>query len=182
MVRSPLPKRRRDSPGAIARPPSAFRFRSVTVDDLALLEAWRREPHVAEWWDDEAFAADDLCDPRVAMWIVELDGRPFAFAQDYDVHGWEGHPFAHLPPGSRGLDQFIGDPAMVGRGYGSALIAQRMTELFAAGAPCLAVDPHPDNARAIAAYRKAGFRVAGEPRDTEWGRILPMKATPRDTS
>ena len=63
---------------------------------------------------------------------------------------------------------------MVGRCHGPAFLAQRMGELF--GAPVLAVDPHPENARAIAAYRKVGFEVAGEPPDTEWGVILPMEA------
>lgn len=155
-----------------------YRFRSVTVDDFDLLETWRREPHVAEWWDGStSYAHDDLHDARLAMWIVEAGGTPFAFMQDYAVHGWEGHHFAYLPSGSRGLDQFIGDPAMVGRGHGSAFIAQRMGELFAAGAPVLAVDPHPDNARAVAAYQKIGFRIVGEPRESEWGLILPMESS-----
>ena len=81
-----------------------YRFRSVTAQDLPLLDAWTREAHVAEWWDGDLHTTEDLDDPRVAMRIVEADGVPFAFIQDYDVHGWVGHPFAHLPPGSRGLD------------------------------------------------------------------------------
>ena len=154
-----------------------YRFRPVTIDDLARLDAWRREPHVARWWDaGSSWSADDLGDPRLAMRIVEADGAPFAFMQDYDVHGWEGHHFADLPPGSRGTDQFVGDGAMIGRGHGSAFIDQRMAALFAGGAPVVAVDPHPDNARAIAAYRKAGFRVTGAPRESGWGPFLPMEA------
>ena len=160
-----------------------YTFRPVTIDDFDMLEAWKREPHVAEWWDSDApYTVDKLRDPRVAMRIVEADGRPFAFMQDYDVHGWEGHHFAYLPPGSRGTDQFVGDPAMIGRGYGADFIAQRMTELFAAGAPVLAVDPHPDNGRAIAAYRKVGFKIAGEPRQSDWGAFLPMEASRWGTS
>ena len=154
-----------------------YRFRAVAIDDFDLLEAWKHEPHVAEWWDGSTpYTPDDLRDARVARRIVEADGKPFAFMQDYDVHGWEEHHFAYLPPGSRGTDQFIGNPAMIGRGHGSAFVAQRMAELFAAGAPVLAVDPHPENARAIAVYQKVGFRVTGEPRETEWGLILPMEA------
>ena len=156
----------------------AYSFRPVTIDDFDLLHAWQRELHVAEWWDGStAYTADDLRDPRLIMRIVEVEGRPFAFMQDYDVHGWDGHHFARLPPGSRGMDQFIGPSAMIGRGHGSAFIAQRMGELFAAGAPVLAVDPHPDNARAIAVYQKLGFAVTGEPRQTEWGPILPMEVS-----
>ncbi|WP_299822172.1 hypothetical protein [uncultured Jannaschia sp.] len=68
---------------------------------------------MAEWWGDGSYTADDLCDPRVMMRIVEADGTAFAFMQDYDIHGWEGRHFAYLPSGSRGTDQFIGDPAMI---------------------------------------------------------------------
>ena len=156
----------------------SYSFRPVTVDDFEMLAAWKREPHVAQWWgSDEPYDADTLRDSRLAMRIVEADGAPFAFIQDYDVHGWEGHHFAYLPSGSRGTDQFIGDPTMIGRGHGSAFIAQRTVELFAAGAPVLAVDPHPDNTRAIAVYRKVGFEITGGPRESEWGPFLPMEAS-----
>ena len=159
------------------KPVPTYGFRPVVPADLAMLNAWRREPHVAEWWGDDPFYREaDLAEPRVAMRIVEADGVPFAFVQDYDVHGWEGHHFAHLPTGSRGMDQFIGSPSMIGRGHGPAFIALAVDELFAAGAPAVAVDPHPDNARAIAAYGKAGFVIAGKARETRWGTVLPMEA------
>jgi len=151
-------------------------FRPVTLDDLPLLGTWQGFPHVREWWDDgEPFTVDELLDKRVSRWIVELDGAPFAYMQDYSVHGWEEHHFGHLPPGSRGIDQYIGVPGMLGCGHGKAFIRQRMQELFAAGAPVIAVDPHPENMRAIAVYRKLGFRVAGKARKTPWGCILPME-------
>ncbi|WP_210204365.1 GNAT family N-acetyltransferase [Devosia submarina] len=94
--------------------------------------------------------------------------------QDYTVHSWEDHPFAYLPKGSRGIDQFIGDPEMVGLGHGSAFIAMRVGALFEEGAPVIATDPHPDNLRAIAAYRKVGFEPTGHPQETQWGLTLPM--------
>jgi aminoglycoside 6'-N-acetyltransferase len=46
----------------------------------------------------------------------------------------------------------------------------------------VATDPHPDNARAIAACEKAGFRIAGNPVQSEWGLILPMEAHPAAVS
>ncbi len=159
--------------------PAAYSFRRVTPGDIDLLNTWQRLPHVLEWWGtDDALDAAALADPRVIHWLVTYDGAPFAFIQDYTVHGWEGHHFADLPPGSRGIDQFIGPPDMVGRGHGSAFIRLRMDALFSAGAPVVATDPHPDNARAIAVYEKVGFRTAGPARDTPWGRILPMHAIP----
>ena len=154
----------------------AYGFRRVTMDDLDLLQKWQAHPHVREWWDSDAsYDRETINDPRVARWIVSTDERPFAFMQDYTVHGWEDHHFARLPEGSRGIDQYIGDPDMIGVGHGSAFIGARVKTLFDEGAPVIATDPHPDNKRAIAVYRKLGFELFGPPQETQWGLILPMR-------
>lgn len=155
----------------------SYSFHKVTSDDVQLLTSWQATPHVREWWDaSEPYDGADLADPRVARWIVSNAGRPFAFMQDYTVHGWEDHHFAHLPRGSRGIDQFIGDAEMTGIGHGSAFIGMRLQALFDAGARVVATDPHPDNHRAIAVYKKLGFVRSGPPEETQWGLILPMLA------
>ncbi|MCE0505925.1 acetyltransferase [Roseivivax sp. GX 12232] len=154
-----------------------YRFRRANVDDLALIRAWQLKSHVREWWDaNEPYAEADLADPRVARWIVSFGMRPFAFMQDYTVHGWGDHHFDHHPKGTRGIDQFIGEPDMVGIGHGSAFIGTRMQALFDEGAPIIATDPHPDNARAVAVYKKLGFSPSGPLQETDWGLILPMTA------
>lgn len=155
---------------------ATYSFSRATSDHLALLAEWQSEPHVRRWWHAEPFDAEDLADPRVAPWIVSLAGRPFAYMQDYTVHGWDGHHFAALPPGSRGIDQFIGEREMIGCGHGSAFIRQRMNALFDNGAPVIATDPHPDNEAAIAVYKKLGFEPLGAALETQWGLILPMAA------
>ncbi|WP_300034854.1 GNAT family N-acetyltransferase [uncultured Roseobacter sp.] len=156
---------------------STYTFQRASLDDLALLATWQSAPHVRKWWDsDEPYDSGYLADPRVARWIVSFADHAFAFMQDYTVHGWDDHHFAHLPQGSRGIDQFIGDPAMVGCGHGSAFIKQRMDQLFEGGAPVIATDPHPENKRAIAVYGKVGFKPLGPTRETRWGLILPMAA------
>lgn len=156
---------------------NVYHFRRATMDDLALLKAWQSQPHVLAWWDADApYDEQDLADTRVAHWIVSHADRPIAFMQDYTVHGWDGHHFADLPKGSRGIDQYIGDPEMVGIGHGTAFIGTRMQALFDAGVPVIATDPHPENKRAIAAYEKLGFKRSGSPQETEWGLVLPMLA------
>lgn len=159
---------------------SAYAFRPVTRADLPLLRHWRGRPHVIEWWGapEVEDGEETLADSRVAMWIVEHDGRPFAYAQDYSPHDWHPHPFAHLPPGARGIDQYIGEPDMIGHGHGSLFVRAHCDRLFAAGAPVIGTDPHPDNARAIRAYEKAGFVIASEPLDTRWGRAILMERWP----
>ena len=156
---------------------SEYDFRPATMGDLPMLLEWQAQPHVREWWDsDEPYDQEELRDPRVSRFIVWFEGRPFAFMQDYSVHGWEEHHFAHLPKGARGIDQYIGDPKMIGAGHGTAFIGERMSLLYDSGAPVIATDPHPDNERAIAVYRKLGFEPSGQPQETQWGRILPMLA------
>ena len=154
-----------------------YAFRPVDRDDLPLLRRWRSYPHVIQWW-----GPPDVEDPEellgcadVAMWMVERGGAPFAYAQDYDPHAWPGHPFAHLPAGSRGIDQYIGDPDMLDRGHGSAFVAAHCARLFAAGAAAIGTDPHPDNLRAIRSYQKAGFTIMTDPIDTLWGRAVLME-------
>lgn len=156
-----------------------YGFRPVTIADLPLLNGWIARPHVARWWDDDArYDADDLADPQVDPWIVTLDGRPFAFAQDYAVHGFGPHHFDYLPAGARGIDQFIGEADLLDQGHGSAFVRTQVDRLFAGGAPVVGTDPHPDNARAIRAYEKAGFVRVGDPRDTAWGVAQLMECRP----
>ena len=156
-----------------------YAFRPVVPADIPLLRAWRAQPHWVAWWgtaeEGDGFFEEAMAATDTAAWLVELDGRPLAYAQDYDPHAVPGHHFGHLPAGARGIDQSIGDPAMLGRGHGSAFVRLRVERLLAAGVPAIGTDPHPANARAIAAYRKAGFVVTGGPVETEWGPCLLME-------
>lgn len=157
-----------------------YGFRRLDSDDLVLVNQWQQRPHVAEWWDATTeYTSDDIADRRLAMWLVELGGRPFAFIQDYAVHGFGAHPFAYLPPGARGIDQFIAEPDMLGLGHGPGFIKAQVTRLFLDRVPVVGTDPHPANARAIKAYRKAGFEIVSDEVQTAWGPSLLMECRPR---
>lgn len=154
-----------------------YTIRRVVADDLPLLTQWRTRPHVMRWWGDPGMEpeAEKLAEPRVRMWIAELDGRPFAFIQDYRVDDWPPHHFGFLPAGARGIDLYIGEPDLIGQGHGTALLRQfGDAQLGGREASALGIDPHPDNAPAIRAFAKAGFSVVGEPVDTRWGRAVLM--------
>ena len=155
----------------------SYGFRRMTREDFPIARAWLQTPEVRRWWADAdgevSLDEEDLDEPSMRMWMVSFHGRPFAYVQDYAPHAWDGHHFISLPHGARGIDQFIGEPEMIGRGHGTALIRAHVERLFAEGAPAVGTDPHPDNARAIRAYEKAGF-VRGDIQDTEWGRCLLM--------
>lgn len=144
------------------RGPDAYAFRPVRRADLPLLRRWLRTPEVIRWWGDpeeqEALLTEDLDEPRMAMRIVSLEGRPFAYAQHYVVQTWPQPHFAHLPDGAVAIDAFIGEPDMLGAGHGSAFLSALASKLVEAGAPVVAIDPDAENLRARRAYFKAGFR------------------------
>jgi aminoglycoside 6'-N-acetyltransferase len=93
----------------------------------------------------------------MAQFIVAADGQEFAYLQCYNLSAWNCG-FGRQPEGTRGLDQFIGEEALVGRGHGSAFVRAFADRLLANGTPRVVTDPDPANARAIQAYAKAGFR------------------------
>ena len=140
----------------------AYGFRPATHDDLPLLRRWLHTPEVVHWWGDpteqEELLREDLGNPQMTMRIVSYDERPFAYAQDYEVHAWPQPHLADLPQGSRAIDTFIGEPAMIGRGHGSRYLRLLAERLIAEGAPLIAIDPGLENVRAQRAYAQAGFR------------------------
>lgn len=158
----------------------SYSFERLTLADIDLVNGWIARPHVAQWWTEAGGASSpvdpaDFDDADFRMWLVSFEGRPFAYAQDYDPHLYPDHYFFDRPAPARGIDQFIGDPDMVGRGHGSALVRQRVADLFVEGAAVIVTDPHPDNGRAIRAYEKAGFTAYGEADHPKYGPAVLMQ-------
>ena len=153
-----------------------YAFRPMTAADLPLVRRWLALPHVREWWGDPseqyALVSGDLEEPAMDQFIVSEQGRDFGYLQCYDLTAWNSGFGAH-PRGTRGIDQFIGEPDMIDRGHGSAFIRGFVGSLLTAGTPRVLTDPDPNNARAIRAYEKAGFRAHGLV-DTPDGRALLM--------
>ncbi|MCR5857267.1 GNAT family N-acetyltransferase [Mesorhizobium sp. J428] len=154
-----------------------YDFRAVEEADLPLLGTWLRQPHVVEWWGDPdkgiAEIRQAMEEVSVEPLIVELNGRPVAYLQSYDPHMEDDHPYQDQPFGTLGIDISIGEADLLGKGHGSAIVAQFAEQLFEEGAPRLIIDPEPTNARAIRAYEKAGFR-AFDTRTTIYGTALMM--------
>jgi aminoglycoside 6'-N-acetyltransferase len=152
---------------------AAYQFRPMSVHDLAMVRTWQMAPHVQEWWDDDSVVLASQDEPDLDQHIVALDGRPLAYLQCYLQSAYPENGLGTHPPGTRGIDQFIGEPDLVGCGHGSAFIRAFVDGLLAAGVPRVITDPSLRNARAIRACTKAGFREHAE-LDTPDGRCLLM--------
>jgi len=157
--------------------PAHYQFRPMSAADLPTVRRWLKAPHVAQWWHDPdqqfALVSEDLDHPAMDQFIVTTGERPFAYLQCYDPSVWPEGGLGRHPDGTRGIDQFIGEPDMLDRGHGSALIRSFVDDLLLMGTPRVVTDPDPANLRAVRAYAKAGFAKVRLV-DTPDGRALLM--------
>jgi len=144
-----------------------FTLTPITEDDLPMIVEWRRRPEVHEWYAGRPVTADEIrrrhleADEPVTRCIVRLHGEPVGHIQFYE-YTEEWKPAVGLGPGDEGvwgIDVYLGEPALHGRGIGSRLVrgvAERLVSEH--GASRVLIDPHVENLAAVRAYEKAGFR------------------------
>ena len=126
-----------------------------------MLQRWHLQPHVLEWWDDYDHDTaireytSEFGSSVIERFIVDYEGRPFGFLQTYDAFragdGW----WPDEPVGTWGIDCFIGEAALLGKGLGSAMVRQMAQSLLARpGVTRLIIDPAPKNLRASMRLRE----------------------------
>jgi aminoglycoside 6'-N-acetyltransferase len=167
-------------------------------DDYTRVVAWRNSSRVREWWDPDEppvnlsgvideFALRTGGDGFTTSCIIELEGVPIGFIQFYP---WDAEAAylaeigLTLPSGSWGLDIFIGEAGLDGRGVGSRSVRLLSDHLFAAcDASAVALVMEATNARARTAYLRAGMHVSGSPfldTDTRGGQPVESLLMTRD--
>jgi aminoglycoside 6'-N-acetyltransferase len=129
-------------------------LRPATDADVDVLVAWHDDPDVARYWDDERFTRDQMLDrlrrSDVEAYIVEADGEAIGYLQVWQEAD------------AGGLDMFL-VPGARGRGLGpdaGRAVARHLRD--ERGWSHVTVDPYLWNEPAIRAWRRAGFRDAGE--------------------
>ncbi|MDX2259612.1 MAG: GNAT family N-acetyltransferase [Hyphomicrobiaceae bacterium] len=149
--------------------PGALTFLPVEARHLPIIARWMEEEHWRAWWGDPATELGyirDMVEGRDTSrpFLFAVDGEPVGYIQywfvgDHQSEAWiASNPWlALVPSDTLGIDMSIGRPEWLGRGVGSQVLRAFADELWAAGHRNLIIDPDPANARAIAAYRKAGF-------------------------
>ncbi len=134
-----------------------YGFRSVTGNDLSMLTGWLTQLQVSRWWPDAGDQVtkirEHLGDPAITPLIVTHDDQPIAYVQHYPKRRWPAPQFAHLAHDAVALDAFSGP---MGFGHGGAWLRQLGDRLLE-NVSTLAIDPTPDNTRAVRAYKRSGF-------------------------
>lgn len=136
---------------------ASYDFRPVTADDLPMLARWLAHPEVSRWWPGPdrqiALIREDLPEAVMTQLVVSLDDLPIGYAQHYRARQWPAPHFDGLPDDTVAIDLFN---APEGFGHGGKWLRQLGDELLDS-VSTLAIDPGPDNLRAIRAYQRAGF-------------------------
>jgi aminoglycoside 6'-N-acetyltransferase len=153
-------------------------------NDYALMVRWRNEPHVARWWENdddptpttlerivEHYGPRTTHDADTTRCLIELAGRPIGYVQFYPWGAYEEvvrEMGFEVPEGTFGIDIFVGEPDVVGSGYGSTTVDLLSRYLFdECGAAQIGIVTALDNHVAQRAYEKAGFRKVGELLDSD---------------
>jgi aminoglycoside 6'-N-acetyltransferase len=136
-------------------------LRTATADDSARITQIRHEPEVARRWGtpEEGELEEFLSDEKT--FVVEADGEVIGAIQ-YDEE--QDPMYRHA-----GIDIFL-TTSRHDQGFGSQavrLLARHLIE--ERGHHRLTIDPAADNAAAIRAYEKVGFRSVGVMRSYERG-------------
>jgi aminoglycoside 6'-N-acetyltransferase len=141
------------------------RLRPPTRDDIPDLAQIRRTPEVYDRWrggpDLVAAVEEDFAEPQVTNYVIEWEGRIVGWIQ------WQAEEEPDYRHAS--IDIYV-DPAVHGRGVGTDAVRTLARHLFVDhGHHRLVIDPAADNAAAIRAYAKVGFRPVGIMRRYERG-------------
>jgi aminoglycoside 6'-N-acetyltransferase len=135
--------------------------------DLPLLSRWESAPHVARWWQEPSDLASvvEKYTPRIEgrdpteMFVIEVDGDPAGMVQRYRHRDDEAWDRAIGIPGAAGIDYYIGDETLIGRGIGTAVISAFARGLFDdyLDIDCVVAAPQQANVASWRALEKAGF-------------------------
>lgn len=134
-------------------------LRPLAPGDEAELLRIHATPEVVRWWDEPSEGFPWTDEPDATRYVIEVDGAVAGLIQFTE----------ELDPKYRhaGIDLFL-DPSVHGRGLGTEAV-RRVVRLLIdeRGHHRITIDPAAENAAAVRAYEKAGFRPVGVMRLSE---------------
>lgn len=156
-------------------------FRPITRDDYPLLLEWHQRPHVEQWWTKRTTLEEveehygptiDGTEPT-DHYVALLDGEPLGMIQTYLLADYPDYAELIGEREGAGVDLFIGDDSMTGRGLGTEMLERFVDEIVFARPETTTATADPDvrNTASLRAFEKAGFRSVREFVDPSDGHV-----------
>lgn len=143
-------------------------IRLMNYDDLDLMVKWLNNQRVLEFYEEPLSNLDKVINkygPRiegkhyVTPCIVEYNNESIGYIQYYEIQETELKKYGYLEKQNiYGIDQFIGEPKLWGKGIGTKMIQIMLNFLCNKGASKVLLEVKSSNVRAISSYKKCGFK------------------------
>jgi len=141
-------------------------FRNVSERDFFMLHNWLKVPHVKEYWyQSESFTYDQIHEKYskrlkegvVELYIIQKNMVDIGFIQTYIT---DEQSVFMVKDKIKGIDLYIGEIDYVHKGLGKFIINEFLQKhVFNDPSVRFAgIDPEVENAIAIRAYEKSGFK------------------------
>lgn len=145
----------------------AITLRTATADDAPTLKTWDLDDAVGYSGGEDDNYDWDYELPRSVNWreflVAEIDSVPIGMVVIIDALQEESHYWGdNAPQNSWAIDIWIGTAEFRSKGFGTEMMKKALERCFDNhNASCVLIDPLQSNHRAIAFYRRLGFREVG---------------------
>ena len=146
-------------------------FPPLREEDVALIERWLKEEHVARWWREPVEEAIEKRYEAIEgrrptrQFLIVLDARPAGMIQTYLVRDHpEWQELVQVGDDVAGVDLMIGEPDLVGHGVGPRVLTTFVRDVVFAdpSTNVVVATVEEPNRRSWRAFEKAGFRHVRE--------------------
>ncbi len=145
-------------------------FRPLLLSDIAQMYSWFNLPHVQRFYSLRQWTEAEVLkklEPYiegkqpVSGYIALIDAKPAGYVQKYSIvdFPWPNQNLTvDIVKNAAGMDLFIGDIEMIGKGIGSQLIQSFLNQHIWPNKQYCLVDPDISNTAAIRCYEKLNFK------------------------
>jgi aminoglycoside 6'-N-acetyltransferase len=163
-------------------------IRLMNHNDFDIMVKWLNDQRVLEFYEEPPSSLDKVKEkygPRiegkhyVIPCIVEYKKQPLGYIQYYEIpeddlkkYGFTSNQNIY------GIDQFIGETKLWGKGIGTSMILMMLNFLKSKGASKVVLEVKKNNIRAMKSYMKCGFKKTKEMTDELY--LMECDALPHD--
>ncbi|MEI4770868.1 GNAT family N-acetyltransferase [Psychrobacillus sp. FJAT-51614] len=148
-------------------------IRKMKHSDFGLMVKWLNDPLVLEFYEETPFNSDKVSKkygPRVdgnhyvTPCIVEYKKVSIGYIQFYAIQESELKKYGYsVGQNVYGIDQFIGETQLWGKGIGTSMISMMLNYLsIKKSSSSVILEVKSNNLRAISSYKKCGFKKIKE--------------------